>query len=80
MTRCRSSSASPCANGPTQRHSSGVTGRLAANPVCLNRNYPGLLPDGDGSIVVNANDYTLTIQWYDSALGANQVFIFSASI
>ena len=57
-----------------------VTGRHAADDLCLNRNYPGLLPDGDGSIAVDAGDYTLTIQWFDSVVGANQVFIFTATI
>jgi type IV pilus assembly protein PilV len=55
-------------------------GLFSGADACINRNFQGQLPQGDGSIAVNGNDYTLTIQWFDSADNANKTFVFNATI
>jgi hypothetical protein len=46
----------------------------------VNNNYQGQLPSGDASVVVNGDDYILTIQWFDSADNAIKTFVFNATI
>ena len=57
-----------------------VLGRFSGADACVNRNYQGQLPNGDGSIAVNGSDYTLTIQWFDTADNAIKTFVFNATI
>lgn len=55
-------------------------GLFSGADACINQNFQGQLPQGDGSIAVNGNDYTLTIQWFDTAENANKTFVFTATI
>lgn len=46
-------------------------GNWNANAACTN--YPqGKLPQGDGSIAINGNIYTVTVQWFDQAANGIQ--------
>jgi len=57
-----------------------ITGKSSASDTCQNRSISGTLPSGDASIAVNGNDYTLTIQWFDTAENLNKSFVFNATI
>jgi len=55
-------------------------GKFSGADTCVNNNYQGQLPSGDASVVVNGDDYILTIQWFDSADNAIKTFVFNATI
>jgi type IV pilus assembly protein PilV len=55
-------------------------GARSSNSTCTSRNIVGLLPNGDGSIEVTDNDYTMTIRWFDPASNTEQSFVFDATI
>ena len=57
-----------------------VTGQAEGQAVCTNRNIGTQLPNGDASIAIAGNIYTLTIQWFDTAENQNKTFVFNATI
>ena len=57
-----------------------ATGLVAGDVACTNRGIPALLPGGDASIAVAGNDFTLTIQWFDTSMNQNTVMVFNATI
>ena len=55
-------------------------GVVAMSTACAMRGIPGQLPDGDGSITVAGNTYTISIRWFDAASNATRPIIFTTVI
>ena len=55
-------------------------GVVAMSNECAIRGIGGQLPDGDGSIAVVGNTYTISIRWVDAASNATRTIIFTTVI
>ena len=54
-------------------------GVVAMSNSCTVRGISAQLPDGDGSIAVAGDTYTITIRWFDAASNASRSIIFTTS-
>ena len=55
-------------------------GGIAMSETCAMRGIGGPLPNGDGSISIAGNIYTITIRWFDAASNENRTFVISSEI
>ena len=57
-----------------------VLGSAATRTSCNTQGVVGQLPQGDGSITLAGNVYTITIQWYDASSNANTSLVVNSTI
>ncbi len=55
-------------------------GAVVLSGACEMRGISGQLPNGDGSLTLAGNVYTITIRWFDSASNANRTIVISSVI
>ena len=55
-------------------------GGIAMRQACAMRGIAGQLPNGDGSITIAGNIYTITIRWFDAASNENRTIVISSEI
>jgi len=55
-------------------------GVVAMSSACAVRSIAGQLPDGDGSITVAGNTYTISIRWFDATSNATRTIVFTTVI
>ncbi len=53
-------------------------GAVVLSGACAMRGVAGQLPNGDGSLTVAGNIYTITIRWFDAASNSNRTIVISS--
>ena len=55
-------------------------GSKAMVQMCAERGISGQLPEGDGSVEVNGNVYTITIKWFDTISNEDRSLVITSVI
>ncbi len=55
-------------------------GAVAMSSTCATRGIAGQLPNGDGSITVVGNTFTISVLWFDAASNATRTIVITAVI